>query len=192
LTDGQTAWEKKQVLWYGGKPRWVEIATGTALWYTPSFAPLPLRWVLVRSPLNEFKPCALFCTEQQARAWEILRWFILRWNVEVTFEEVRAHLGFETQRQWSDLAIARTTPVLLGLFSLVTLLAHRLTDPHPFPVRQAAWYHKAEPTYADAIALVRRHLWTSMKFTHSAAPRAVHLIPSALFDGLLDAVCYAR
>ena len=190
--DAQTVWEKKRIAWYGGEQRDVEIATDTALWYTPGYAPLPLRWVLVRSPLDEFKPCALFCTDPTATGWEILRWFILRWNVEVTFEEVRAHLGFETQRQWSDLAIARTTPVLLGLFSLVTLLAHRLTDQQPFPVRQAAWYHKAEPTYADAIALVRHHLWTSMKFTNSATPQAVHLIPSALFEGLLDAVCYAR
>ena len=36
---------------------------------------------------------------------------------------VRTHLGVETQRQWSDLAIARTTPALLGLFSWTTLAA---------------------------------------------------------------------
>jgi hypothetical protein len=112
--------------------------------------------------------------------------------VEVTFEEVRAHMGLETQRQWSELAIERTTPLLLGLFSVVTLLAQQLTDAQPFPVRQAAWYCKPEPTYADAIALVRRHLWTSMKFTNSPTPMASLAIPSTLFSGLLDAVCYAR
>lgn len=192
LKDETTPWEKKQVAWYGGEQRWVEIATGTALWYTAGYAPLPLRWVLVRSPLSEFEPCALLCTAQTASRWDILRWFILRWNVEVTFEEVRAHMGLETQRQWSALAIERTTPLLLGLFAVVTLLAHQLTAKQAFPVRQAAWYCKPEPTYADAIALVRRHLWTSMKFTNSPTPMASLAIPSTLFNGLLDAVCYAR
>ncbi|MEK7440731.1 MAG: transposase [Chloroflexota bacterium] len=191
LKDEKTQWEKKQVTWYGGEQRWVEIATGNALWYTAGYSPLPLRWVIVRSPANEFLPCALFCTDQNASSWDILRWFILRWNVEVTFEEVRAHMGLETQRQWSALAIERTTPLLLGLFSVVTLLAQQLTDKKSFPVRQAAWYCKPEPTYADAIALVRRHLWTSMKFTNSPMPMASLAIPSTLFNGLLDAVCYA-
>ena len=192
LNDEKTQWEKKQVTWYGGEQRSVEIATGSALWYTSGYAPLPIRWVIVRSPLNEFKPCALFCTDQNASSGDILGWFILRWNVEVTFEEVRAHMGLETQRQWSALAIERTTPLLLGLFSVVTLLAQHLTNQQPFPVRQAAWYCKSEPTYADAIALLRRHLWTSMKFTNSPTPSAPLAIPSTLFNGLLDAVCYAR
>ena len=192
LHDPNTQWEKRQVRWYGGEQRWVEIATGTALWYTPGYAPLPLRWVIVRDPAGKFEPCALFGTDQNVSGWDILRWFILRWNVEVTFEEVRAQMGVETQRQWSALAIARTTPLLLGLFSLVTLLAHHLTLNQSLPMRTAAWYGKAEPTYADAIALVRRHLWTSMKFVNSPAPTPSLVIPSTLFNGLLDTVCYAR
>ena len=44
-----------------------------------------------------------------------------RWSLEAIFEEGHAHLGIETQRQWSDLAIQRTTPLLFGLYSLVTL-----------------------------------------------------------------------
>jgi hypothetical protein len=192
LSAAETHWEKGDVPWYGGEQRSVEIATGTALWYTPGYAPLPLRWVIVRDPAGKFEPCALFGTDQNVGGWDILRWFILRWNVEVTFEEVRAQMGVETQRQWSALAIARTTPLLLGLFSLVTLLAHHLTINQSLPMRTAAWYGKAEPTYADAIALVRRHLWTSMKFVNSPAPTPSLVIPSTLFNGLLDTVCYAR
>jgi hypothetical protein len=68
---------------------------------------------------------------------------------------VCAHLGVETQRQWSDVAMVRTTPALCALFSLVTAFAHQWLDAQPFPVRQAAWYAKALLTFADALALVR-------------------------------------
>ncbi len=190
LLDPLTGWTKCEIDWYGGKRRIIEIATGTALWYTPGYDPLPIRWVLVRDPLDEFESCAVFATDQTAAPLQILTWFILRWNVEVTFQEARVHLGVETQRQWSDLAIARTTPALLGLFSLITLLAHRLTEHQSFPVRSAAWYVKEEPTFSDVIALVRRHLWTSMKFTNSPFHTAFAQIPCSVMHGLVDSLCY--
>jgi hypothetical protein len=80
-------------------------------------------------------------------------------QIEVTFQEVRAHLGVETQRQWADQSIARTTPALLGLFSLITLLAHHFQAQQTFSVRQAAWYAKSLPTFVDAMAVVRQSLW---------------------------------
>jgi hypothetical protein len=191
LLDPSTQWTKCEIDWYGGQRRIIEIATGTALWYTPGYDPLPIRWVLVRDPLAEFEPTAFFATNQAAAPLQILAWFIMRWNVEVTFEEARAHLGVETQRQWSDLAITRTTPALLGLFSLVTVLAHRLTENRPFPVRSAAWYVKTEPTFSDAIALVRRHLWTRTKFTNSPSDTGFVEIPASVLHGLVDSLCYA-
>ena len=99
--------------------------------------------ILVRDPQGMFASQAVLCTDQEADPVQILHWFVMRWPVEVTFHEVRTHLGVETQRQWSDLAILRTTPALLGVFSLVTIFAHQLLDERPFPVRQAAWYAKA-------------------------------------------------
>jgi hypothetical protein len=191
LLDPRTKWRKCEIDWYGGKRRIIEMATGTALWYTPGYAPLPLRWVLVRDPLAEFDPTAFFATDQTAAPLQILAWFILRWNVEVTFEEARAHLGIETQRQWSDLAIARTTPALLGLFSLVTLLAHHLSHDKPFPVRSAAWYVKTEATFSDAIALVRRHLWTNTKFTNSPSQTGFVEFPTSVLHGMIDSLCYS-
>src|SRR3712207_3891070 len=86
----------------------------------------PLRWVLVRDPLGEFRPQAFLCTDLEAGPAEILSWFVRRWATEVTFAEARRHLGVETQRQWSDRAVARTTPALLGLYSLITLWADEL------------------------------------------------------------------
>ncbi len=186
-----TVWETATVAWYGGVARRVEVASGTALWYTPGEAPLPLRWVLVRDALGTFAPQAFFATDLGTTAVQIVEWFVLRWSEEVTFEEARAHLGIETQRQWSERAIERTTPILLGMFSLVTLLAHRLTEHGRLPVRTAAWYTKTEATFADALALVRQHLWSSMQCTNSAAKSGVVPIPKAVLHGLVDTLCYA-
>ena len=191
VTDPETDWQAATAQWYGGVERAVELASGVALWYTPGEDPLPLRWVLVRDPRGKFAPQAFFATDQIATPVQIVEWFVLRWSEEVTFEEARAHLGLETQRQWSELAIERTTPILLGLFSLVTLLAHRLTEGQGLPARTAAWYSKPEATFADALALVRQQLWSTTKFTNSAAQTGVIPIPSSVLHGLVDTLCYA-
>lgn len=191
LTDPTTVWETASVAWYGGVERVVELASGTALWYTPGEDPLALRWVLVRDPTGSFAAQAFFTTDQSTTAVHIIEWFVLRWNEEVTFEEARAHLGLETQRQWSERAIERTTPVLLGLFSVVTLMAHRLSEGGELPVRSAAWYTKSEATFADALACVRHELWSTVKFTNSGVQSRVVPIPSAVLHGLVDTLCYA-
>ena len=116
--------------------------------------------------MENSKHKALLCTDQSATPVQILAWFVRRWQVEVTFQEVRAHLGVETQRQWSDKAIARTTPILLGLFSWITLLAHQSQTNGSLPIRQAAWYAKPLPTFSDAIALVRSRIWDPLGFLH--------------------------
>jgi hypothetical protein len=133
----------------------------------------------------------LLCTDLNAAALQIVSWFVLRWQLEVTYHEVRAHLGVETQRQWADLAILRTTPALLGLFSLVTLLAHDLAASASFPLQQAAWYPKTTPTFSDAIALVRRHLWSQATFCMSPLPPEMQQVPRTLVDRLAELLCYA-
>src|SRR2546426_12275539 len=148
-------------------------------------------WVLVRDPLGKFRPQALVCTDLTVAPGQILAWFVLRWRLEVTFEEVRAHLGVETQRQWSDLAIARTTPALLGLFSVVTLLAHGLAAEEGLPMRQAAWYQKAWPTFADALARVRWYLWSQAHFSMSHSQTEMVKIPRSLLDRFTATLCYA-
>ena len=111
---------------------------------------------------------------------------------EVTFQDVRTHLGVETQRQWSDLAIARTTPVLLGLFSWTTLAAHALQKQRPMTQRRTAWYDKPSPTFVDAIALVRRHLWLASEgFSLSAAAPNVQELPASLYHRMVDSLAYA-
>src|SRR5262249_26834800 len=118
-------------------------------------------------------------------------WFVRRWTMEVTFEEARAHLGIETQRQWNDLAIKRTTPALFGLYSLVTLMAHGMLQVETRVVRTAAWYAKARPTFSDALAIVRRELWSSCHFPMSESDTEIIQIPRSILERLTDTVCYA-
>jgi hypothetical protein len=146
---------------------------------------------LVRDPHGHYEPQAFLSTQVDHTPRQILPWFVRRWRMEVTFEEARAHLGIETQRQWSDVAIARTTPVLLGLFSLVTLLADCLRTRQTMPVRLSAWDMKERPTCADAIALTRRCLWSGGHFSTSSQSREVVKVPRPLLERLTDAVCYA-
>jgi hypothetical protein len=119
-----------------------------------------------------------------------LQWFLYRWQVEVTFQEVRTHLGVETQRQWSDKAIARTTPVLLGLLSWVTLLAHHSQTNGTLTIRQAAWYKKTLPTFSDALAVVRSRIWTHWGFCMSTQNPDMHKFSPNLLKRLFEAVCY--
>lgn len=145
----------------------------------------------MRDKLGKFPPAAFFATDQSATALQILAWVIARWAIEVTFEEVRAHLGFESQRLWSPNAILRTSPAILGLFSFVTLLAHPLSRSLPIPTRTAAWYHKTQPTFSDAIACAREYIWMSTKFPNSPAQTPLLQFPKPVVQGLMDTLCYA-
>jgi hypothetical protein len=189
-----TAWRRLELDgWYGGGGRRaVEVATGTAVWHHTGLPAVPLRWVLVRDPASRFEPQALLCTDLDAGPAEALGWFVRRWSVEVTFAEARRHLGVETQRQWSDAAVARTTPALLGLFSLVALRARELHAQGILPHRRAAWYRKNEPTFSDTVATLRRSLWAeAARFPASPhAPDSVQ-VPRAMLDRLTDLACFA-
>lgn len=195
-TAGQR-WQWQRVTihrWYGEEMREIEFLSGTALWYHKGMPTLPVRWVLLRDPMGHFEPQALLSTTLDLDPLEIIKWYTRRWQVEVTFEEAHRHLGFETQRQWSDLAIARTTPVILALFSLITLLAHELTSHGTLAVRGAAWYRKSTPTFSDALAEVRVHFWRARIYRISPSGNDVHKPPPALRETLAlltEALCRA-
>ena len=192
LADVRTGWQPVELPWYDGQVRRMELASATAVWYHAGLPPVPLRWVLVRDPAGPYEPVALLSTDQTWSALQIASWFVQRWQVEVTFEEARAHLGVESQRQWSDQAIARTTPLLLGLFSWVTLLADYLFEHRQVTVRQAAWYAKTTPTFSDAIGWVRQALWRCPTlFPMSPSEREMVKVPRPLLDRLWDTLCYA-
>ena len=190
LHDPNTVWETLTVDWYGGTQRKLEVTTGTALWYSTGTAPLPIRWVLTRDPAGKQEPKAYFSTDQAQSAMEIVEDFVKRWSIEVTYEESRVHLGIETQRQWSDLAIERSTPCLLGLYSLVVLWGHALHLDGKIPLQQAAWYPKTQATFSDVLATVRRQLWGGLTFQTVASHPDLCLVPRTELIRLLQAACY--
>jgi hypothetical protein len=198
LVDEGSVWQDAIVPWYAGTHKAVKLLCGSGLWHQKGADPVSLRFVLVqyeeedaRTHKKTIRTCALLCSDTQDEAVtceQIVGWFVGRWNIEVTFEEIRAHLGFETQRHWSQRAIERTTPALFGLFSLVVLMAHAL-HPKGLPVLQSAWYPKEEATFSDALAAVRTHLWTSLQPSadnngNSAEQDQRFLIPRSLWNQL--------
>ena len=192
LTNETTRWQRLTVPgWYGEGDRVVEICSDTAVWCHAGLPVVPIRWVLLRAPCRRFDPQALLCTDLAQEPLQIVRWFVQRWQLEVTFREVRDHLGVETQRQWSDKAIARTTPCLLGLFSIVTLLASRLDSRTRTQVSASAWYHKQRPTFADSLAAVRREIWSEQGFVVSRQSVDAAKLPPALREGIAYALCHA-
>lgn len=186
IEEARVHGEALELNWYGGERRRVRVLSGVALWHKPGQRPLPIRWVLVVRAEGEPQATAFFCTCPTCTPATIIQAFILRWNVEVTFQESRRHLGVETQRQWSDLAIARTTPALLGLFSLLCLMAHRLSQGRELLPRSAAWYLKEQATFSDVLAYVRRALWAARYFNHSAREDEAVVFEPQAWERLLD------
>jgi hypothetical protein len=148
--------------------------------------------VLVRDPAGKLSPRAYFSTRQADTPRAVVAEFIKRWTIETTFEEARAHLGVETQRQWSETALARETPCLLGLYSLVAVLAQALHPAGAIPVQATAWYRKGEPTFADVLADVRRHLWGASSYATSGRDPDLLEIPRCELNRLVQAVCYSH
>jgi hypothetical protein len=187
VAEAQRSGEEMEIYWYGGETRRVRLLSDVALWYRRGQKPLPIRWVLVVNAEGDPDPAAFFCTCPACKPLSIVTAFVLRWNVEVTFEESRRHLGIETPRQWSDLAIARTTPILFGLFSLVCLMAHHWVEAGAtLTPRTTAWYAQVEATFSDVLALVRRTLWAHKDFGTSADTNECLLFPKAAWDAVLD------
>jgi hypothetical protein len=192
LADEKTQWTTLTVAaWYGEGPREGEGATDTAVWSHTGQPPVAIRWVLSRDPPERFKPPALLSTHLEPTCAQRLAWFGRRWTMDVPFEEARAHLGMEPQRQWHERASARTTPALLSLYSIITLNAQWLIEKGMTCVRRTAWYRKTPPTFADAIALVRRQWWEHLPLSMSQQETDMMKIPRALLERFTEALCYA-
>ena len=191
IENPKTKWKRVTFKnWYGEPNRKIEIASGQCVWYHVGKEAVPIRWVLIRDPQEKFETQALLCTRTTAAPKQIVEWFIKRWQLEVTFEESRRHLGIETQRQWSDKAIQRTTPCLYGLFSLITMLGQELFNNDKLKIRSAAWYKKEAATFSDAIGCVRQHLWVARSFQTSEKGDKWIKIPRSFLECLTDTLCF--
>lgn len=191
IENPKTKWKSVTISnWYGQLNRKIEIASGQCVWYHVGKEAVPIRWVIIRDPQEKFETQAILCTGTKAAPKRIVEWFVKRWQVEVTFEESRRHLGIETQRQWSDRAIQRTTPGLYGLFSLITMLAQELFNADKLKIRSAVWYKKEVATFSDAIGCVRQYLWEARSFQTSKKGDEWIKIPRSYLECLTDTLCF--
>lgn len=185
-------WKTIQVpRWYNEVDKQVQVVSGISIWYRAGKPAVPIRWVLIKDGQRDKKPVALLSTDVNLQAEEVIKHFIRRWSMEVTFREVREHLGVETQRQWSDQAIACTTPSLMALFSIVTLWANSLYENRLVKMQLSAWYKKEHPTFSDALAAVRTQIWQQREFYLSEEQEEMIKIPKALFGELTELLARA-
>lgn len=166
LSDPNVNWETKEVAWYGGIHKKIHYITSTCLWHvmTHSSNPIPIRYVLIKNAEGISNPILLMSTDIEHEASLIIETYVERWNIEVTFHEAREHLGIETQRQWSDMAIARTTPILFALYSLAILIGNKLIREGLVRIEQTAWYVKEEVKFSDILKGIRKHVLERMYF----------------------------
>jgi hypothetical protein len=174
---------------YGQRERRVESVAETAVWYHTGLPPVAIRWVRIRDPDERFAAQAVRCTELTVAPAQVIAWFVRRWQMETTFAEVRRPRGVETQRQWTERAIRRTTPILRGRFALVTPRAHPHLREESDLIRQAAGYRKRAPTFADALALARRQIWRHEGFCTSDAEADTIKVPRAFLEHLTETLC---
>jgi hypothetical protein len=186
-------WRKVAVTWYAGTQKTLEILTGISLLYKAGNGTQPVRWVLVRDPEGRHSPMPLFSTDLNMLPQTIIETFVRRFSIETTFEEAHAHLGFETQRQWSDKAIARSTPLIMGMFSFICLAALKLREGMALTVRSAAWYTKApnNATFSDIIAFVRRCIWSERILVNSAKKDEMTKLQPDFLESMLELVAYS-
>lgn len=168
LTDKRVKWQKVTFSdWYGARNKTMLMTSGTAIWDSNKGIRVTLKWVLIKDPDGELEPVLLGCSHNETCTQQIVQFFVRRWRVEVTFAEVRRHLGVETQRQWSDLSIERTTPVLMALKSIVCLLTNVLFEKGKLNLQHTAWYQKEHFTFSDTLCAVRQQLWAKTNFPTS-------------------------
>jgi len=191
IDNPKTKWKRVIISnWYGEENREIEIASGKCVWYHVGKQAVPIRWVIIRDPRQKFQAQAILCTNRKAAPRRIVEWFIKRWQVEVTFEETRRHLGIETNRQWSAKAIQRTTPCLMGLFSLVAMVAQELSKNGKLKIRQAVWYQKEVATFSDALGCVRQQIWERQSFQTSENEWEIIKVPRSYLECLTDTLCF--
>jgi hypothetical protein len=168
--DPSQMWSEVNVKWYGNTRRTLSVLSGTCLWYGYGIRPVPIKWVLIK---NGNQISVLFSTNLKHNIEYIIESFVQRWQLEVTFEESRRHLGIETQRQWSDQAIDRTTPCIFASFSMICLIAFQLTKEknEEITIQQASWYKKSTVTFSDVINYLRSDILKHQYFSQFGKKR---------------------
>jgi hypothetical protein len=183
----RSARTRLRVSWYGGGSRRVEVVSGTGLWYRAGEGSVPVRWVFVHDLSGTHRDEYFFSTDPTMTPKEIIETFTGRWSIEVTFQELRAYLGLETTRGWTEKTVLRAAPCLFGLYSVVAL-AYAALPKHQARAGRVQWTGKTETTFSDAITAVRRQLWRHWVFKQSRHAPAFSKLPPSTQAFLLDSL----
>jgi DDE superfamily endonuclease len=182
--------QRLQVGWYGGGTRRVEVVSGTGHWYKAGWGLVPVRWVFVHDLDGTHRDEYFFSTDPELGPQALISQYTARWNIETTFQELRAYLGLETTRGWCERTVLRAAPCLFGLYTVVALLYEQL----PVEAQDAGgvdWDGKEEVTFADAITAVRRWLWCNWVFAQGDHAPTFAKLPEPLREVLLYALAPA-
>jgi DDE superfamily endonuclease len=155
--------QKRNVAWYGGGRRDVEVVTGSGQWYKSGEGLVAVLWVFVHDCTGTHRDEYFFSTDLKLSPEAVIELYTGRWSIETTFQEMRAYLGLETTRGWSPATVQRVAPCLLGLYTVVAVLYSRLPARYG-RVRVIDWPGKKDVTFSDAITAVRRWLWQEWIF----------------------------
>ncbi len=178
--------QRATVNWYGGNKRRLEFVTETGHWYKATEGLVPIRWVFIHDIQGTYQDRYFYSTDPKLSASAIIALYTSRWNIEVMFQECKEHLGLTSPRNWKKQSVLRTVPCLLGCYSLVCLLFHKLTAAGKAQPRSKEWYPKSHITFSDALAAVRRSLWCQTVFAESKMHDALKKLPAKLRNSLLD------
>lgn len=179
-----------QVAWYGGDQRVVEVVSRTAYWYQAGHGLVPLRWVWVHDLTGTHRDEYFFSSDTQMSPAQIIACYTGRWNLETTFQELRAYLGLESTRGWVRRTVRRAAPCLFGLYSVVALLFAWLPRTRRGAIH-VHWAGKRGLSFSDAITSVRRWLWQDGIFATLGHDTAFSKIPEELQALLLSALAPA-
>ncbi len=180
---------KTVVSWYGASDRNVLVCDGKGYWYRSGNGLVPVHWVFVRDDDGTRRDEYFYTTHDEFTAEHIVTLYTLRWNLEVTFQELRAHLGFETPRQRVKESVMRMGPCLMGLFSVICIIYHEHVKRHKVTTHDRPCYVKSEPTFSDAIADVRRLFWQQTVFEQPYFRKVCKNLPPKLKAFILDHFC---
>jgi hypothetical protein len=164
--------KKLTVSWYGGRSRQVEVVTGAGHWSRSGEGLVEVRWVFVHDLTGTHRDEYFFTTDITMTAQQVIETFTGRWSMEVTFQEVHAHLGIETTRGWIKQTVLRTERCLFGLYSVVAPWYAALPERDRHNI-EPTWTGKTTVTFSDAITLVRRDLWSRWIFATPAFQRVM-------------------
>ena len=178
------AWKKVKVR-ERGKIKTRLVYTRKVLWYRVWQKPILL--VISRDPQGKEKDDFFFTTDVTMTPAEVIGCFADRWAIEDTFKNTKQFLGGQQPQTWKRQGPERAAALSLWLYSVVWLWYLKQKTNNRYFIVQPWNPLKCTPSFADAIACLRRELWRErIKCMFGVA--AVH---DKKFECLLEALAPA-